>query len=214
MTTIDQLGKGHNDRGLYTGKNQSEPEVRLEPKEEGTFLFPPTRYRDAQDYAQFWTTVPISDGVLANITAGYADMVRRQLTSDGITWGHRYDAAHEKDLHSGSEASIAAARRAREKAYEEWVEEWHLTKPRRIRAGSARTIARAGQLYYYTAGLSEEDKELIHSSTLFVEGNDWTVEQVEATFQLRNIREHFQDPEVTAAERLEDLRQELRLLQR
>ncbi|MCU1585483.1 MAG: hypothetical protein JWM49_2039 [Microbacteriaceae bacterium] len=39
-----------------------------------------------------------------------------------------------------------------------------------------------------------------------------SVSDIEELYQLRNIRDYFQDPEVTAAERLEDIRIELREL--
>ena len=212
-TTIDQLGKGHDRIGQYTGKNQSEPEVRLMPREDGTFLFPPTTYEDASDFANFWMSVPISDGVLSNITAGYADLIRRLKDVEDVQWSQKYDTEHRKELLNGSDTAKAAARAKRSTAYDAFIAEWHESHPPRIKAGTARTIARAGQLYYFANALSDEDRDTIYSSTMTLGDKQMSVDDIMTRYQTYNIREYFQDPEVTAAERLEDLRQELRRMQ-
>lgn len=212
-TTIDQLGKGHNRIGQYTGKNQSEPEVRLMPREDGTFLFPPTTYEDAADYANFWTNVPISDGVLSNITSGYADLIRRQKDFVDVQWAQEYDANHRKELLNGSDSGKAAARAKRATAYDTFIAGWHEDYPARIKAGTARTIARAGQLYYFATALSDVDRDTIYASTMQLGDREISVDDLTTRYQTSRIREYFQDPEVTAAERLEDLRQELRRMQ-
>ena len=212
-TTTDIHNKEHDGLGLYATKAQSDPEVKLTPRDDGTFLFPPTSYKDEADYVSFWSNVPISDGVLSNITAGYAELIRKQLNAEKVPWGHRYDHEHAKDLHEGTEQQKDAARYRRSVEYEKFRLEWHKTYPERIKANSARAIARAGQIYYFATALSEEDRAVVRSSTLAVGDVDLTITEVVDRYQLRKLRPNFQDPEVTAAERLEDLRQELQRMQ-
>ncbi|MCU1585484.1 MAG: hypothetical protein JWM49_2040 [Microbacteriaceae bacterium] len=131
--------------------------MHLEPLDQGTFLFPPATYTGIADYVNFWTTVPISDGVLANITAGYAEMIRLQLIAASVTWGHKYDAEHHKELHTGSDEKKIEVRKKRDGAHMVFVEEWHESHPRRIKPNIARSIARAGQLYFFHTSLSDED---------------------------------------------------------
>jgi hypothetical protein len=213
MTSIDQLGNTHNDTGLYAPKTQSEPEVRLVPRDDGTFLFPPASYADLASYADFWTRVPISDGVLSNITAGYADLIRRQGTFVGVEWGQRYDAQHKIELSQGSEKSRDAALLVRTEGHTAMMAEWHATHPERIKAGTARSIARAGQLVFFRSALKSSDQAELLESTITVGDEELTIAEVAARYQLSAIREYFQDPDVTTAERLEDLRVELRRMQ-
>jgi hypothetical protein len=219
MTTIDQLGSAHDGNGLYAKKNQSRPEVQLLPTNDGSFLFPPVSYgtpgepNDVKSYVEFWTTSPISDGVLTNISGGYADLVRRQKAVDSLEWGRFYDAQNHKALTSGSDASKATALAARADSYEKFFASWHETRPEKIKAGTARSIARAGQLRYYSAALSEADRDVIYQSTMLIGEDELTVHQITDRYRLSELRDFFQDPEATAAERLEDLRQELRRMQ-
>ena len=220
MTTIDQLGMSHADNGLYVEKTQTRPEVHLTPNEDGTFLFPPTQYGSTPGkselgaYVTFWTSAPISDGVLTNITSGYADLVRRQKIVEGHAWAARYDVAHRSALTTGSAASQNAAQVERDRAYEEFFANWHVTNPAKIRAASARSIARAGQLSFFATALSDEDGKQVDDSTLNINGVDMTVSQIVEQYRLGELRDYFQDPDATAAERLEDLRQELRKMQK
>jgi hypothetical protein len=219
MTTIDQLGAAHESNGQYTTKTQSSPEVHLTPTNDGTFLFPPVAYgtnpdgNDLNEYVKFWTTAPISDGVLSNITSGYADLIRRQKIADGAVWAQGYDALHHKALHSNNETVKNAALADRAAAYAAFEEEWHKTRPAKIKAGTARSIARAGQLGYYGAALSDEDRVTVNQSTMLIGDEEITVFDIIGRYRLLEIRDNFQDPDSTAAERLEDLRQELRRMQ-
>lgn len=212
MTIIDQQGMPHGEKGLYAPKNQSEPEVHLESRDEGTFLFPPTSYRDVQHYADFWMNAPISDGVLSNITAGYNELMRVQVNAVTGEWRRPYDIQHEKELTRGSRTDIEAATERRTQAYNDMLAGWHADHPAKIRAGTARTIARVGQLVYYTSSLSDEDAEVIRSSTVAIGDQTFTCVEAFKRYQLGALRDHFQDPDITSAERLEDLRQELRNL--
>lgn len=181
MMTIDQIGMGHDsldqgrdDLGQFTEKTQSRPDVHLTSNDEGTFLFPPTSFDSVESYAKFWTAVPISDGILANITLGYAEMIRKQSIAVGVRWGHTYDNAHARELHQGSDRSKAEALAARDAAYNAYFEEWHQTRPRRIKADYARSVARTGQLSYYRGSLSSADQDAIHASTISIGGKDLT----------------------------------------
>lgn len=213
MTTLDQQGVAHDDADLKT-TTQSEPEMRFESSDEGTFLFPPASYASVVAYANFWARVPISDGVLSNITAGYADLIRRQKIAESTVWGQRYDDAHDQELHHGTDSARAAARDRRSKAYDDYMQKWHETYPEKIKAGSARSVARAAQAYFYSGVLVEAEREEIYSATILLSANQVTIADVADLYQLHRIRDFFQDPDVTAAERLEDIRVELRNMQR
>lgn len=186
--------------------------MQLDINTEGTFLFPPSGYSDANVYVKFWSDVPITDGVLSNITVGYAEFIRKESIAAGVRWGIQYDRENDKELHSKNPAREAAADIARQAAYDVFIDNWHETRPRRIRADYARAIARAGQLYYYSAALSNDDQDKVLGSTIALGSRQMTVNEIEDTFQLREIRPHFQDPEVTSSERLEDLRVEMQRL--
>ena len=187
--------------------------MNLTPCDNGTFLFPPSNYKNTTEYVDFWCSVPISDGVLGNITAGYADLVRRQLNAEKVPWGHRYDYQHSKDLTSGTEQQKDAARYRRSVDYEKFKIGWYKTYPEGIRAGAARSIARAGQMCHFASGWNADDAAVIRASTLRIHSEDLTVEGIVGRYQLDKIRAYFQDPRVTAAERLEDVRQELQRIQ-
>jgi hypothetical protein len=184
--------------------------MHLEMNDEGTFLFPPAKYESMASYVRFWTNVPISDGVLSNIILGYADLVRRQADSSSLSWSHRYDAIHEKELHSSNDAKKAAAVTARDAAYHVHMVDFYRKHPIRIKADFARAVARAGQACYFASALPEEEKVEVRASTVTVGDTEMSIAEVTKLYQLQEIRESFQDPEVTAAERLEDLRIELR----
>jgi hypothetical protein len=183
--------------------------VRLESNDVGTFLFPPSSYSDVSEYLSFWGNVDISDGVLANITAGYADLVRRQTNLLSVDWGHKYDRENEHALRQGSPESREAARESRDAAHIEMQSEWYVTHPPRIKATWARNIARAGQISYFRTALDEARWDDIVGSTIMVGTEEITVRDANERYQLGQIREYFVDPEVSAAERLEQLRQDL-----
>ena len=216
MTTMHHMGREHSDTALSTTELAMHLDAmrldaaHLEIKDEGTFLFPPATYESMASYARFWSNVPISDGVLANITLGYADLVRRQADSSSLTWGHRYDAIHEKELHHSNATKKAAAVTARDLAYHEHMAAFYRTHPIRIKADFARAISRAGQAWYFATALSLEEKREIRESTVTVGGEELSISDVSERYQLHDIRDYFQNPEVTAAERLEDLRVEIR----
>jgi hypothetical protein len=210
MRTIDQQGDVHTATGHYAARTHSEPEVRLESNDEGTFLFPPAVYENSAAYLRFWANVPISDGVLANVSAGYADSIRRQTNLLGVDWGHIYDREHEVQLHQGSTTSREAAREQRNVAHSAMLAEFYETHPPRIKAGFARTVARAGQIYFYQASLDKADVAEVLASTVQLGSETLTVLDVQGRYKLSDIRDYFQDPEISAAERLEDLRIELR----
>lgn len=213
MTSIDALGRSHSEIGLYLRKIQSEPDVHLDPMDDGTFLFPPSEYPDASSFARFWNSVKISDGVLSNITVGYAEFIRKEAIKAGNGWGMVYDRENEAELHHKSPDREAAADAARAKAYDAFIAEWYENHPKKIQSSYARSIARAGQLFYYSGALTVEQQDEVIASTMTLNGKDMTIQEIYSSYQLQEIRSHFQDPEVTSSERLEDLRIELQRLQ-
>ena len=213
---MHHMGREHSDTALSTTELAMRLDAmhldaaHLEIKDEGTFLFPPAKYESMASYAKFWSNVPISDGVLANITVGYADLVRRQADSSGSTWGHRYDAVNEKALHHSNDTKKTAAVEARDVAYYAHMAAFYEEHPVRIKADFARAIARAGQACYFASALPLEEMDEIHEATVTVGQEELSIFDVTKRYQLGDIRDYFQNPEVTAAERLEDLRVEIR----
>lgn len=214
MTTLDSLGREHEAAtGRFTGKLHGRPEVQLSPSKDGTFLYPPENWSSAEEYASFWMTVPVSDAVLGNVSAGYAELVRHDAVLDASSWTAKWDYAHRRELDSTSESVV---RRAVEKRQEEWDDHyaaWCAERHERIRPNDARAIARVGQLVYFSSSLPDEAQEAIWQSTLRVDNAEKSVGQVYEEYRLGELRDYFQDPEATAAEKLEDLRLELRRMQ-
>jgi len=209
----DARGALHGAQGLYAEKGQSVPEVKLESQNpEGSFLFP-VEHSDVQSYCRFWMSVPISDGVLSNVVQGYAELVRYDAVLDSSEWSARWDFANKKDLDSKSESTVRRALDRRDAEWEEHYAEWCAGRQMRIRPNDARNIARAGQLAYFRGQLSEQDQQAVLESTLRVNDSEATVNDIALAYRLDEIREFFQDPEATAAEKLEDLRLELRRMQ-
>ncbi|MEC5148801.1 hypothetical protein [Cryobacterium sp. GrIS_2_6] len=142
--------------------------MRLEPRDDGTFLFPPSAYSDVASYADFWTRVEISDGVLANITKGYADLIRTQVSNLGVNWSHKYDYDHDQELHHGSESSRDTARARRTAAWDKVKADVYTRCPEKIKAGTARTIARAGQAVFYRSALPDENHDELTQATMSI----------------------------------------------
>lgn len=180
--------------------------------DKGTFLFPPASYENLASYAHFWAAVPISDGILSNIILGYADRVRQQADSSGLQWSFRYDAKNSSALHSTSPNRKAKAEADRADAFADHMAKFYETHPVRIPADSARAIARAGQAAYYCYVLTQEEIDELADSTVTVGGTDMSIDDVTGFYLLNEIRGSFQDPQVTTAERLEDVRLELRTI--
>jgi hypothetical protein len=180
---------------------------------EGTFLFPPEKYPDAAAYLQFWNTVPISDGILANISAARAELLRKRSIATGVSWGHIYDAKNTLELHHKNPRREAIADAARAVAYEAHMTEWWGDKPKEIYPQVARRIVRAGQMFWYQYSLDEEDRMEVLTTTVRFGGKDLTLEQACDRYNLGEIRTSFREPAVTAADLLDDVRVEIQRLQ-
>lgn len=187
--------------------------MHLDQANDGTFLFPPYSYADVEDFAQFWLSVPISDGILANIRAGYADRNRQELDLYSTKWAVAYDREHQRDLFKGSASRQAKADADRVEAYDAARKAWSEQNPMVISPPHARAIARAGQMSFYSWMLGEQGSAEIDDATLWIGYTQMTVAEIVATYRLEYLRAHFQDPQVMASELLEDIRIELRKLQ-
>ena len=186
--------------------------MHFEPIEDATFLFPPATYADATEYIRFWLTIPVSDGTLANITVGYAELMRKEAIAAGNGWGVIYDRENDAELHHKRPEREAAADRARASAYEEFIGGWYANNPKEIRAPHARTIARAGQIFFFSAALSREQQDEVLRSTMSLADSAQTVRDIYSDYRLHYIRNHFQLPAVTSSELLLDIRLELQKL--
>jgi hypothetical protein len=214
-STVDQAGDVHDIEGKYAPKSQTGPEVRLESDPSvGTFLFPPVRFDHVDHYLDFWAKVPISDGVLSNVVAGYKDLIGRQANLFSMDWGHKYDNAHSKQLHHANATTKSQALAAREEAYLSAMVDWHETRPAVIHAASARQIVRAAQVSYYRSSQSPSDAALVQSSEVAMFSSTLTVDELCEKYQLYKLRDSFCEPDSTSASRLEDLRLEIRNLGR
>ncbi|SEO09495.1 hypothetical protein [Cryobacterium luteum] len=183
--------------------------ITFDPFDEGTFLFPPEKYPDAAAYLQFWNTTPISDGILANICAARAELMRKRSVAAGVAWGRWYDGVNEAELHHKNPSREAIADAARAVAYDAYMVEWWGDIPHKIAATAARRIVRAGQMYWYQNSIYEEDRVDVLKTTIRLSDSDLTPEEVCARYQLNEIRTSFCETTVTVAERLEDVRLEL-----
>ncbi|TFD72140.1 hypothetical protein [Cryobacterium sp. Hb1] len=180
---------------------------------EGTFLFPPEEYPDAAAYLQFWNTVPISDGVLANISAARAELLRKRSIATGVSWGQTYDAKNALELHHKNPRREAIADAARAVAYEAHMTEWWGDTPKEIDPSFARRVARTGQMYWYRTCLSEEDQLEVEKTTVYMGGKDLTLGRACGRYLLNEIRASFREPATTMAELLDDVRVEIQRLQ-
>ncbi|WAC50295.1 hypothetical protein [Frigoribacterium sp. SL97] len=221
MTTTDALGNAHDTTsGRFIAREYGRPaEVELRFSSEGSFLYPPERWESTdgdgglRSYLDFWSRVEISDGVLGNVTTGYAELIRHEASLDSSQWTAHFNSAHYKVLNGGSETAVRRVLEQRDSEWEAHFAEWASQRHMRIRPNDVRAIARAGQLWYFSGSLPEEAQTVIWESTMRVNDSETTVGRVYTDYRLEELREYFQDPETTAAEKLEDLRLELRRMQ-
>ena len=173
--------------------------MRLEPSDEGTFLFPPARYTSVAAYAEFWAKVPISDGILANVTAGYAKMIHLQKTLEEIEWVRSYDRAHKLGVKGPASKKMMDAYIGRPAACAAHLAEWHKPFPEGIKADMVRNIARAGQVSFFRSAFDPAGQAEIMAWTILVGDEYLSVLDVEKRYQLGCLRPYFQDPDRTAA---------------
>ena len=81
-----------------------------------------------------------------------------------------------------------------------------------IKAPHARTIARAGQIFSFSAALNREDQSEVLGSTMSLAGSAQSVRDIYSDYRLEYIRTHFQLPAITSSELLLDIRLELQKL--
>lgn len=211
MSRVDANGDIHDAAGRYAGRTHGIPAESLTYEQRGTFLYPPLEYAGANDYIEFWSNVPISDGVLSNIRAGYAEAVRKDLDHALFVWAREYDAKHSRALQSPLDKKREKALEERQAAGDAYRVEYMKGAPERLHPTQTRTIARVGQMINNIQILNQDDADAVRSHRVQL-GPGWTptVEEVDELFQLGRIYEYFEDPDVTASERLEDVRLEIR----
>lgn len=212
MNTIDALGDAYGESGSDFGNSRSLPQVKLDQNDVGTFLYPPSSYSDLTSYVNFWATVEISDGILGNLTAAYADLIRKQNVAAAADFIAKYDRNHP-EIRSANEKKREIAIDERGTAYARHTNDFEDSQPQVINPTVARSIARAGQMYYYSSILTEEEDRQLRKATMRIGSSDRTVEEICIRYHLKDLRAYFQEPSVTASERLEDIRTELRRIQ-
>lgn len=168
MSTVDvslpprrPIGSAGGAGGQFVPKLNSPPEESLAESATGSFLYPPERFENAEDYLAFFDSAPISDQVLSNATHAYHAWRQRMVLShihaqhtqfvntEGNT-AHRMAAQHGQE---GLELAIEAER-------PKWKAEAEKLYPiDRLPRSKARSILRAHQIVYLRGMLRQEDKQ-------------------------------------------------------
>lgn len=214
MSTIDVNNASHDDLGLVESKGQTGPEVRLEPRDEGSFLYPPETCANLEAYTNFWLNVPIPESILGNVCAGYDDLIRGLRDAERLRWMAAYDRENGASLHHKDPSIALAAAEERELADYMHIDNWHRENhPSQLPPTAIRSVVRAGQMAWYRYLLPEEDQERVLDMTFLVRQTDMPISKMVHRYLLSDLRDSFRDPEITASERLEDIRLELRRLQ-
>ncbi len=177
----------------------------------GTFLFPP-RPRSAQQLIRFWTEVEIEDAVLETLSLGYerwADGWQRAQVSKWLD--EVYLPSQKIDRYKYRAGQINEAQR---QAIAAAVGDYRRSSlepvhPERIPAMDARTVARAGQMWFYAGALSEEDQQLVDEHSVLVGDRPESVAQVVDRYNLRGIRDWFAGPTRAIVESLEQQRDDM-----
>lgn len=163
--------------------------MRLEPRNDGSFLFPPASYANAGEFASFWANVPIGDEVLAKITAGYARLILQQRSA----LEQRWRLASAKDLECKPDA-VSMYKRSL-KAVTVHTTAFDEMHPRRIEAHEARAIALAGQMHYYSSVVGKEvgaSAAFIGDLTLRIGGKEMSVKNIAELYQVGELRPCFE----------------------
>lgn len=179
------------DNGRYGQKTHSPPEVPLAEEVHGSFLFPPDSWNGVDDYLTFWKTQPISDDALTNFVSAYAadwdewavPLIREHLHDWGNGEGGlqaRREAGDDKD-------KLWRLREAEADAFEARLE---LTRPRRIKSGLVRHVARAAQIIQNRSSLrTEEDQAEAGRAVMYYNADNepWTAAELWDRYRLSDI---------------------------
>lgn len=209
--------EGRPEGGQWAANARPEGEVNLmlsdaEYNRTGTFLFPP-RPRSATQQISFWTEVEIEDAVLENIALGYEKWAYAWHQAQKTKWleseyfpRHRIDVFKYRAgmLDAKITQQIEAAVREHSKSV---LEQTH---PRAISPVDVRDVARAGQMYFWSGALPEEDQEVIDEYALIVEGKPMMVRDIVDRYSTASIRTWFAGPTRAIVESLEQVRLDAR----
>jgi len=178
--------------GQYGFKNQSYPEVApLAEEVDGSFLFPPNEWPGGvQQYLEFWRTQPISDDALTNFVSAYAadwDEWAEPIVQDHL---HMWGNSREGYELTKRTTTADELRKARLAEMDRFIAELEHTRPRRIKSGLARHVARAAQIVQNSSSLrTDEDREVAGKAVMYhnADGEPWTAGELWDRYHLREI---------------------------
>jgi hypothetical protein len=184
--------------GEFAGHDRPDADVKLELtdaeyNQSGTFLFPPLP-RSAAQHIAFWETCPVGDDVLENVSFGYEKWASEWHAPRQYQWLtatfypakriNRAKADAGELSHQDQKMVDDAA-----KAYSRDV--LSATVPVVIDPIDARTIARVGQMYYYSGGLPANERAAVEAHRIALRYETMSVYEITAKYNLTGIRHHF-----------------------
>ncbi|WP_159604623.1 hypothetical protein [Agromyces humi] len=212
--TVDRNHMIHGGNGQYSGKVQTgaDPQVLIQLSSKGTFLYPQGPFRDVDEYLAFWTSVDIPDRILGNIALGYREDVKRRHYLAELEWRDLYDSANRSELTHKHDARVRSAQAARDEAWALYEDEWWSSHPLKIRTIFLREVAIAGQMSLCRSLLPKDVEDRVFDVKFRLDEDDLTVREIVDLYHLDRIRGYFDEPEITAVERIEELREEINRL--
>ena len=204
----DPAGTG----GQWAEKAQSTPEAHLATVV-GSFLFPPLNYgpNGVVDYIEFWESAPISDRVLSNLIEVYRANREEWLGANLDRWSSVFSNSVETAEWLRKKKPDSNQIRARHEAAR-LVELRRLEAERpaaTISSQTARSVARAAQMYRCAGALTDEEKERVdnHPVMMTRDSKPWTVKGIWADYHLDEIDDRaLVDQDLAVAVELRELR--------
>jgi hypothetical protein len=201
--------------GQFTGQIYNEAVISLEISDEeynrtGTFLFPPAT-RSAAQHIAFWETCEIDDSVLENISLGYEKWAHDWQDGQVRKWlMDVYYPSVRLDKWKGNDNQLSHAQiAARESAAAEYAKtQLDPIHPKKISSVDARNVARAGQLFFYSSDLTEEDRAAVDASMIPFRHGPVSVEDTVTRFNLIRMRPFFAGQTRALVESLDQIRVE------
>ena len=210
----DPAGTG----GQWAEKTQSTPEAHLATVV-GSFLFPPLNYgpNGVEDYIEFWESAPISDRVLSNLIEVYRANREEWLGAGLDRWSRIFSNSVETAEWLRKKKPDSNQIRDRHNAAR-LVELRRLEAERPtavISSQTARSVARAAQMYRCAGALTDDDKALVdnHPVMMTRDSEPWTVKEIWTGFHLDEIDDRsLVDQDVSVTVELRELRKHFKAI--
>lgn len=212
---VSRQPKGQPVGGEFAERTYAAADINLDAADidynmAGTFLFPP-RPRSAAQHIAFWESCDIDDSILENICLGYEKWAYNWHEEQQRQWLFKtWYAENGIDPYRGQGDNISPAQIAsREEAARDYsTEVLSKTHPRRISPTDARAVARAGQMYYFSSDLSDEDGALIDSHPIVLRGETLSAKEIVTMYNLTGLRGFFAGQTRAIVESLDQIRVE------